>query len=96
MTDVHTVVVRSGLRSGRDPAALEFYRTCPGGQLIVACQEDRVVGVSFAVSFGRTGWIGNGATDTDVRGHIPRMRLGPPVPGFHPEQIFNVFSFAVG
>ena len=63
-----------------DPAALEFYRTCPGGQLIVACQEDRVVGVSFAPSFGRTGWIGNGATDTDVRGIFPGCALARPSP----------------
>jgi hypothetical protein len=28
--------------------------------------------------------------------HIPRMRLGPPVPGFRPERIFSTFSFAVG
>ena len=25
-----------------------------------------------------------------------RMRLGPPVPGFRPEKILNVFSLAVG
>ncbi|MGH3157714.1 MAG: GNAT family N-acetyltransferase, partial [Streptosporangiaceae bacterium] len=68
MTDVHAVVTRSGLRSGRDPAALEFYRTSPGGQLIMACQGDRVTGVSCAVSFGRTGWIGNVAVDPDARG----------------------------
>jgi len=68
MTDVHTVVLRAGLGSGRHPAALEFYRTSPGGQLIVACQDDQVTGVSFAVSFGRTGWIGNVAVDPDARG----------------------------
>jgi Acetyltransferase (GNAT) domain len=28
--------------------------------------------------------------------NIPRMRFGPPVPGFRPERVFNVFSFAVG
>lgn len=27
---------------------------------------------------------------------VPRMRLGPPVSGFRPERIFNVFSLAVG
>jgi GNAT superfamily N-acetyltransferase len=68
MTDVHAVVMKSGLRSARDPAALEFYRTGPGGQLIVACQDDRVTGVSCAFSFGRTGWIGNVGVDPDARG----------------------------
>jgi predicted N-acetyltransferase YhbS len=67
MPEAHAVV-REGLSSGRDPAALEFYRTSPGGQLLVACDDGRVVGVSYAASFGRTGWIGNVAVRPDVRG----------------------------
>jgi hypothetical protein len=27
---------------------------------------------------------------------VRRMRLGPPVPGYRPEAIFNVFSLAAG
>jgi GNAT superfamily N-acetyltransferase len=67
MPEAHAVV-REGLSSGRDPAALEFYRTSPGGQLIVACYGSRVVGVSYAASFGRTGWIGNVAVHPEARG----------------------------
>ncbi len=61
-------VVREALTSARDPAALDFYRTSPGGQLIVACDDGRIVGVSYAVSFGRTGWIGNVAVHPEARG----------------------------
>jgi len=67
MPEAHAVV-REGLSSARDPAALEFYRVSPGGQLIVACYGDRVVGVSYAASFGRTGWIGNVAVHPEARG----------------------------
>jgi hypothetical protein len=48
MKDVHAIVLRARMSSAGDPAALEFYRTSPGGRLIVACQDDRVAGVSFA------------------------------------------------
>jgi GNAT superfamily N-acetyltransferase len=67
MPEAHAVV-REGLSSARDPAALEFYRTSPGGQLIVACYDSQVVGVSYAASFGRTGWIGNVAVHPEARG----------------------------
>lgn len=67
MRDVVAVVTRSGLSSGQ-PAALEHCRTGPGCRLVVACQHDRVTGVSYAVSFGPTGWIGNVAVDPDARG----------------------------
>lgn len=67
MEAVRAVVTRAGLSSGQ-PAALEYYRTGPGGRLVVACRHDRVTGVSYAVSFGPTGWIGNVAVDPDVRG----------------------------
>jgi GNAT superfamily N-acetyltransferase len=67
MPEAHAVV-REGLSSARDPAALEFYRTSPGGQLTVACYGSRVVGVSYAASFGRTGWIGNVAVHPEARG----------------------------
>ena len=67
MPEAHAVV-REGLSSARDPAALEFYRASPGGQLIVACYGSRVVGVSYAASFGRTGWIGNVAVHPEARG----------------------------
>lgn len=67
MPEAHAVV-REGLSSARDPAALEFYRVSRGGQLIVACYGDRVVGVSYAASFGRTGWIGNVAVHPEARG----------------------------
>jgi GNAT superfamily N-acetyltransferase len=67
MEAVRAVVTRAGLSSG-PPAALEYCRTGPGGQLLVACQHDRVTGVSYAVSFGPTGWIGNVAVDPDARG----------------------------
>jgi predicted N-acetyltransferase YhbS len=66
MPEAHAVV-REGLSSARDPAALEFYRTSPGGQLIVACYDTQVVGVSYAASFGRTGWIGNVAVHPEAR-----------------------------
>jgi GNAT superfamily N-acetyltransferase len=68
MPDAHAVVVAAGLSTGRDRSALEFYRTSPGGQLIVACQDGRVSGVSYAISFGQTGWIGNVAVAPDARG----------------------------
>ena len=67
MPEAHAVV-REGLSSARDPAALEFYRASPGGRLIVACCDGRVTGVSYAVSFGLTGWIGNVAVRPDARG----------------------------
>ena len=67
MQAVRAVVTRAGLSSGQ-PAALEYCRTGPGGRLVVACQHDRVTGVSYAVSFGATGWIGNVAVDPDARG----------------------------
>jgi GNAT superfamily N-acetyltransferase len=67
MDAVRAVVTRAGLSSGQ-PAALEYCRTGPGGRLVVACQHDRVTGVSYAVSFGATGWIGNVAVDPDARG----------------------------
>src|SRR5215472_6443378 len=67
MEAVRAVVTRAGLSSGQ-PAALEYYRTGPGGRLVVACRHDRVTGVSYAVSFGPTGWIGNVAVDPDAQG----------------------------
>lgn len=67
LTDAHAVLARSGLRSGQ-PAALDFYRTSPGGRLVVACRHDRVTGVAYSVSFGRTGWLGNVAVDPGARG----------------------------
>ena len=67
MEAVRAVVTRAGLSSGQ-PAALEYCRTGPGGRLLVACRHDRVTGVSYAVSFGPTGWIGNVAVDPDTRG----------------------------
>jgi GNAT superfamily N-acetyltransferase len=67
MEAVRAVVTRAGLSSGQ-PAALEYYRTGPGGHVVVACRHDRVTGVSYAVSFGSTGWIGNVAVDPDARG----------------------------
>jgi GNAT superfamily N-acetyltransferase len=67
MEAVLAVVTRAGLSSGQ-PAALEYCRTSPGGRLVVACRHDRVTGVSYAVSFGPTGWIGNVAVDPEARG----------------------------
>lgn len=67
LQDVHAVLTRSGLRSG-PPAALEFYRSIPGGRIIVACQDDQVTGAAYSVSFGRTGWLGNVAVDPGARG----------------------------
>ena len=67
MDAVRAVVTRAGLSSGQ-PAALEYCRTSPGGRLVVACERDRVTGVSYAVSFGATGWIGNVAVNPDARG----------------------------
>jgi hypothetical protein len=32
----------------------------------------------------------------DLVRRVSRMRLGPPVQGFRPEQIYNVFSLAAG
>jgi GNAT superfamily N-acetyltransferase len=67
LTDVHAVLARSGLRSGQ-PEALDFYLASPGGRIVVACQQDRVTGAAYSVSFGRTGWLGNVAVDPDARG----------------------------
>lgn len=67
MEAVRAVVTSAGLSSGQ-PAALAYCRTSPGGHLVVACQHDRVIGVSYAVSFGPTGWIGNVAVHPDARG----------------------------
>jgi Acetyltransferase (GNAT) domain/Acetyltransferase (GNAT) family len=67
MEAVRAMVTSAGLSSGQ-PAALEYCRTSPGGHLIVACRHDRVTGVSYAVSFGPTGWIGNVAVHPDARG----------------------------
>lgn len=51
----------------------------------LAFPESNAAGAELAVSLGFR----------QVR-NIPRMRLGPPVPGFHPERVFSTFSFAVG
>ena len=67
LAGVHAVLARSGLRSGQ-PAALDFYLTSPGGGIVVACEQDRVTGAAYSVSFGRTGWLGNVAVDPGARG----------------------------
>jgi GNAT superfamily N-acetyltransferase len=68
LAQVHQVVVGSGLRSGRDPAALEYYHASPGSQMIIACLGERVIGVAFSIAFGATGWLGNVAVDPNARG----------------------------
>jgi predicted N-acetyltransferase YhbS len=68
LSQVHQVVVRAGLRSARDPAAVRYYHASPGSHMIVACRADRVIGVAFSIAFGATGWLGNVAVDPDARG----------------------------
>ena len=64
---VRGVLAGSGMRAGQ-PAVLDFYLTSPGGGIVVACERDRVTGVAYSVSFGRTGWLGNVAVDPGARG----------------------------
>src|ERR1700722_9809011 len=68
LSQVHQVVVRAGLRSARDPAAMRYYHASPGSHMIVACRADRVIGVAFSIALGATGWLGNVAVDPDAWG----------------------------
>jgi predicted N-acetyltransferase YhbS len=75
-------VIAASAASAR-PLIIEMLRTSPGSRL--AFPELNAHGAAIAVSLG-----------FDLAGRVRRMRLGPPVPGYRPEAIFNVFSLAAG
>jgi hypothetical protein len=58
-------------------------RTSPGSRL--AFPELNARGAALAVSLG-----------FHLARRVRRMRLGPPVPGYRPGAIYNVFSLAAG
>lgn len=65
------------------PLVTGLIQTSPGSRL--AFPEVNAQGAALAASLG-----------FDLAGRVSRMRLGPPVPGFRPEEIYNVFSLAAG
>ena len=65
------------------PLIVEMMRTSPGSRL--AFPELNAHGAAIAVSLG-----------FHLGRRVRRMRLGPPVPGYRPGAIYNVFSLATG
>ncbi len=65
------------------PLVIDMSRTDPDSSL--SFPEPNADGADLAASLGFR-----------LSRQVPRMRLGPPVGGFRPERIFNVFSLAVG
>jgi predicted N-acetyltransferase YhbS len=65
------------------PLILDMIRMSPGSRL--AFPEPNVHGAALAVSLG-----------FHLARRVRRMRLGPPVPGYRPGLIYNVFSLAAG
>jgi predicted N-acetyltransferase YhbS len=75
-------VIAANAASAR-PLIVEMLRTSPGSRL--AFPELNAHGAAIAVSLGFT-----------LARRVRRMRLGPPLPGYRPGAIFNVFSLATG
>jgi predicted N-acetyltransferase YhbS len=65
------------------PLIVAMIQASPGSRL--AFPETNTHGAALAVSLG-----------FHLSRTVRRMRLGPPVPGFRPGTIYNVFSFGVG
>jgi GNAT superfamily N-acetyltransferase len=65
------------------PLITGLIQASPGSRL--AFPEVNAQGAALAESLG-----------FDLTGRVSRMRLGPPVAGFRPEEIYNVFSLAAG
>ena len=65
------------------PLIVDMIRASPGSRL--AFPEVNAHGAALAVSFG-----------FHLARRVRRMRLGPPVPGYRPGTIYNVFSLGVG
>jgi predicted N-acetyltransferase YhbS len=70
-------------RAAARPLIVELIRTSPGSRL--AFPEPNVHGAALAVSLG-----------FHLARRVRRMRHGPPVPGYRPGMIYNVFSLAAG
>jgi predicted N-acetyltransferase YhbS len=70
-------------RAAARPLIVDMIRTSPGSRL--AFPELNVHGAALAVSLG-----------FHLARRVRRMRLGPPVPGYRPGVIYNVFSLAAG
>jgi GNAT superfamily N-acetyltransferase len=70
-------------RAAARPLILDMIRVSPGSRL--AFPELNVHGAALAVSLG-----------FHLARRVRRMRLGPPVPGYRPGLIYNVFSLAAG
>ena len=75
-------VIAANAASAR-PLIVEMIRTSPGSRL--AFPELNAHGAALAVSLG-----------FHLARRVRRMRLGPPVPGYRPGAIYNVFSLAAG
>jgi predicted N-acetyltransferase YhbS len=75
-------VIAANAASAR-PLIVEMLRTSPGSRLTFP--ELNAHGAAIAVSLG-----------FNLARRVRRMRLGPPVPGYRPGAIFNVFSLATG
>jgi predicted N-acetyltransferase YhbS len=75
-------IIAANAASAR-PLIVEMIRTSPGSRL--AFPELNAHGAAIAVSLG-----------FQLAGRVRRMRLGPPVPGYRPGSIYNVFSLATG
>jgi predicted N-acetyltransferase YhbS len=70
-------------RAAARPLIVDMMRTSPGSRLVFP--EPNVHGAALAVSLG-----------FHLARRVRRMRLGPPVPGYRPGMIYNVFSLAAG
>jgi predicted N-acetyltransferase YhbS len=75
-------VIAANAASAR-PLIVEMIRTSPGSRL--AFPELNADGAALAVSLG-----------FHLARRVRRMRIGPPVPGYRPGAIYNVFSLATG
>ena len=75
-------IIAANAASAR-PLIVEMMRTSPGSRL--AFPELNAHGAAIAVFLG-----------FHLGRRVRRMRLGPPVPGYRPEAIYNVFSLATG
>jgi GNAT superfamily N-acetyltransferase len=75
-------VIAADAASAR-PLIVEMLRNSPGSRL--AFPEQNADGAALATSLG-----------FHLARRVRRMRLGPPVHGYRPEAIYNVFSLAAG
>jgi predicted N-acetyltransferase YhbS len=98
---------RVRVRAGTGPQGYALPLPWGGGPVIASCPEDAralLLDLLQADPAPRLAFPESNAAGAELAAslgfrqvrNIPRMRLGPPVPGFRPERVFSTFSFAVG